>query len=196
MSIASAANAIVIDLAPSNNFYQTYSQDGFTFTNSKNSFDALGNWVHLPGQEHYNASNSNGGLFVNYGGTTTDLTATAGGTFKFESIGLADVYNQLTGGDVSFSFFGLGGSLISSTTVTLLSGIAGLQTFNFNIAGVERVSFTAISTYGEWVQFDNVAVNGVASGVPEPSTWAMMLLGFAGLGYAGYRKRKALPATA
>jgi len=28
--------------------------------------------------------------------------------------------------------------------------------------------------------------------VPEPSTWAMMLLGFAGIGYAGYRKRLAL----
>jgi hypothetical protein len=27
--------------------------------------------------------------------------------------------------------------------------------------------------------------------IPEPSTWAMMLLGFAGLGYAGYRSRRA-----
>jgi PEP-CTERM motif len=27
-------------------------------------------------------------------------------------------------------------------------------------------------------------------GIPEPSTWAMMLLGFAGLGFAGYRKAK------
>jgi PEP-CTERM motif len=26
--------------------------------------------------------------------------------------------------------------------------------------------------------------------VPEPSTWAMMLPGFAGLGYAGYRKTR------
>ena len=26
------------------------------------------------------------------------------------------------------------------------------------------------------------------TGVPEPSTWAMMLLGFAGLGYAGFRR--------
>jgi hypothetical protein len=25
-------------------------------------------------------------------------------------------------------------------------------------------------------------------GVPEPSTWAMMLLGFAGLGFLGYRQ--------
>jgi hypothetical protein len=33
--------------------------------------------------------------------------------------------------------------------------------------------------------------------IPEPSTWAMMLLGFAGLGFAGYRHaRKARPATA
>ncbi len=27
-------------------------------------------------------------------------------------------------------------------------------------------------------------------GTPEPSTWAMMLLGFAGLGFAGYRRAK------
>lgn len=32
-------------------------------------------------------------------------------------------------------------------------------------------------------------INSVPS-VPEPSTWAMMLIGFAGLGYAGYRRRK------
>ena len=29
---------------------------------------------------------------------------------------------------------------------------------------------------------------GVRGGVPEPSTWAMMLLGFAGLGYAAFRR--------
>jgi hypothetical protein len=33
----------------------------------------------------------------------------------------------------------------------------------------------------------------VAESVPEPSTWAMMLLGFAGLGFMAYR-RKAKPA--
>ena len=31
---------------------------------------------------------------------------------------------------------------------------------------------------------------GVAFAAPEPSTWAMMLLGFAGLGFAGYRRAK------
>jgi phospholipase/lecithinase/hemolysin len=32
---------------------------------------------------------------------------------------------------------------------------------------------------------------GFETAVPEPSTWAMMLLGFAGLGYAGYRRARA-----
>jgi hypothetical protein len=32
--------------------------------------------------------------------------------------------------------------------------------------------------------------------VPEPSTWAMMLLGFAGLGFAGYRQRQKLAGAA
>ena len=26
-------------------------------------------------------------------------------------------------------------------------------------------------------------------GVPEPSTWAMMILGFAGIGFMAYRRR-------
>ena len=33
------------------------------------------------------------------------------------------------------------------------------------------------------------------SGTPEPSTWSMMLMGFAGLGFAGYRRARASHAT-
>jgi hypothetical protein len=36
----------------------------------------------------------------------------------------------------------------------------------------------------------------VTPGVPEPSTWTLMLLGFAGLGYAGYRQRSRAPEVA
>ena len=43
----------------------------------------------------------------------------------------------------------------------------------------------------------NAAFSLSGAVVPEPSTWAMMLLGFAGLGFAGYRHaRKARPASA
>jgi hypothetical protein len=36
----------------------------------------------------------------------------------------------------------------------------------------------------------DVTTNGVPT-VPEPSTWALMLLGFAGLGFAGWRRTAA-----
>ena len=43
----------------------------------------------------------------------------------------------------------------------------------------------------------NAAFSLSGAAVPEPSTWAMMLLGFAGLGFAGYRRaRMARPASA
>ena len=43
----------------------------------------------------------------------------------------------------------------------------------------------------------NAAFSLSGAVVPEPSTWAMMLLGFAGLGFAGYRHaRKARFASA
>lgn len=40
----------------------------------------------------------------------------------------------------------------------------------------------------------NFTLESVASGVPEPSTWAMMLVGFAGLGFAVRRRERVIPA--
>lgn len=42
------------------------------------------------------------------------------------------------------------------------------------------------------LQFDNFNVATVTAGVPEPATWAMMLIGFTGLGYAARRRGAAL----
>ena len=35
-----------------------------------------------------------------------------------------------------------------------------------------------------------IGVSITTADTPEPSTWAMMLLGFAGLGFAGYRRTR------
>jgi hypothetical protein len=43
--------------------------------------------------------------------------------------------------------------------------------------------------------FDVAGEGRVSTGVPEPSTWAMMLLGLLGLGYRGYRRNVALART-
>ena len=46
------------------------------------------------------------------------------------------------------------------------------------------MAFDEVLGGGEGFSFDYVARTPPVP-VPEPSTWAMMLLGFAGLGYAG-----------
>jgi hypothetical protein len=40
--------------------------------------------------------------------------------------------------------------------------------------------------------FDFVLGGAVPGTVPEPSTWALMLLGFGGLAFAGYTRHKPL----
>jgi hypothetical protein len=66
------------------------------------------------------------------------------------------------------------GYVAESCTITNPGNNADLAFFGQNVSA--------------WSEVDNVSVVGAP--VPEPSTWAMMLLGFAGLGYTGYRRAK------
>jgi PEP-CTERM motif-containing protein len=73
-------------------------------------------------------------------------------------------------------------------------GFSGWQTttFDFIATGAsETLSFLSTGTGGAaeppFSLLDGVSLNSV----PEPSTWAMMVLGFIGLGYAGFRKARA-----
>jgi hypothetical protein len=67
--------------------------------------------------------------------------------------------------------------------------LVGIQAFNSagkpvsaTITGDGGFDYSALAA-------SNAAALGLNAGaVPEPSTWAMLLIGFAGLGYAGYRR--------
>jgi hypothetical protein len=49
--------------------------------------------------------------------------------------------------------------------------------------GFDFINFQAVT--------GNVLITSISgSTIPEPSTWAMMLLGFAGLGYVGFRRTR------
>jgi hypothetical protein len=57
--------------------------------------------------------------------------------------------------------------------------------------GSTAVTANGINDLGQVVGFytdANGNTIGFETTIPEPSTWAMMLLGFAGLGFLGYRK--------
>lgn len=66
--------------------------------------------------------------------------------------------------------------------------------------GVSPTTGADYGGYGVGVANSDMALDYVAGGVsastPEPSTWAMMLLGFAGLGFAGYRTARKTAAAA
>jgi PEP-CTERM motif len=49
-----------------------------------------------------------------------------------------------------------------------------------------------ILAYATGVPGENIGDGPLPSKVPEPSTWVMMLLGFASIGYLGYRRRPML----
>ena len=55
-------------------------------------------------------------------------------------------------------------------------------------AGMQMLPATGLGTVIVRVSTGGVGVTGFGAGaVPEPSTWVMMTLGFAGLAFAGYR---------
>ena len=54
------------------------------------------------------------------------------------------------------------------------------------------LSFAPLPNGLTFTSDSGVFLAGLSSGVPEPSTWAMMVIGFAGLGFAGCRRRKAV----
>jgi PEP-CTERM motif len=72
--------------------------------------------------------------------------------------------------------------------------ISGMSSLNSN-SGDDAVSLYSEPVNALVLSFASSSEAGVwvgeffADPVPEPSTWAMMLIGFAGIGFAAYRKR-------
>jgi hypothetical protein len=70
------------------------------------------------------------------------------------------------------------------------------KSLNWAFGGTGSLQY--ITSHGNVGAFGELNASGfslsVSSGVPESSTWAMMILGFCGLGFMAYR-RKAEPSV-
>jgi hypothetical protein len=98
------------------------------------------------------------------------------------------------------------GDVNKTTTISLGSQVVATLDLP-STSPYQLYSYTFTATTGGQLSFgDNTAGNQdignildnvtLSTGIPEASTWAMMLLGFAGLGYAGYRARRTVAAAA
>jgi hypothetical protein len=109
----------------------------------------------------------------NLGGGGFDQVLAAPGGFSFTTTGP-------TGGQIT----GTGGVVTMSLP---LAYVAGLNTLDFAYLPVGPANGGGQSIGDESWGYSGT----VSSAAPEPATWAMMLIGFAGLGYAARRRKLA-----
>jgi hypothetical protein len=65
------------------------------------------------------------------------------------------------------------------------------------IVGDPQLQFTDVTVSPDQLATGGLVGNEAAAGIiPEPSTWVMIMLGFAGIGLVGYRTKRASGATA
>lgn len=128
------------------------------------------------------ASGVNNYLAVQGGGTETITFATTGNTLGL-LWGSIDGYNTLT-------LDLLGGSTVSITGATLQALDPGIV-FGSTDEYVTLSGFGTITGVTETSLYNSFETSeyAISTAIPEASTWAMMLLGFASVGFFSYRSR-------
>jgi hypothetical protein len=132
-----------------------------------------------------------------FSGNSIDLDGSTGiGNVPAGSI-ISGLLNSADGFTVTFELAGNMRGATPQTTVVSLGG----QSFAFTPLAsqpytLETVHFTVTSGFLSFTDTDPSNQQGnliddvtVTTGVPEPSTWAMMILGFMGVGFMAYRRK-------
>jgi hypothetical protein len=136
--------------------------------------------------------------------TSTDGSVSGTGVLNL-SIPITTSTSNVPLGDVtSITFniegqnFGTGFSTFSLSAVQFLNGSLRDISFSSAISG-NQISLMTTATFSYTDALDHVTSTGtvtaVAAAVPEPSTWAMMILGFCGVGFMAYRRKNQLALT-
>jgi hypothetical protein len=124
-----------------------------------------------------------------YGGVSQSIVTIAGDTYSLTfDLGSSSVYGvqdgiTATAGNASQTF--------TSTNSGTDNNYWETETLNFTASGASTlIDFVGASGHAD-IGLDNVDVEQTGvSAVPEPSTWAMMILGFCGLGFMAYRRKQ------
>ena len=120
------------------------------------------------------------------GGTATFTLPTAASAFGF-LLGSLDTYNTLT-----INFLGGGSVTYTGSQITEGQGSDGYLTLDYTALNRRVASATFGSTQNSF-EFDDLSFGGV---VPEPTTWALLILGFGVIGGAMRRRTNASVAFA
>jgi hypothetical protein len=172
---------------------QALNQTTFTkWTVTSGSVDVIGDggpFAYFPiGHGNYIDLNGTSGQ----PGTLTTIQSFAAGTYvvTFELAGSqggsgnVDPVSKTT--EISFSIGGTTQSILLDPTSPFTQ-----YSRTFTTTGAGQLSFTDLS--GGNANVGNLLDNVSVASVPEPSTWAMMILGFFGVGFIAYRRKSSAP---
>jgi hypothetical protein len=119
-----------------------------------------------------------------------------------ETLRLFEVINVGTGA-VLYNFVGAAGSNNLGGGSNPGNGWADYRLATVNLAGLGLTANSQIQFHAVWDNANagaesffvyggtgGVVINPNVGGIPEPSTWAMMILGFAGVGFMAYRRSR------
>ena len=152
------------------------------------------------------------GLYATpYGDTTNYMAVLGGGSEQIAYSSLKDSFGLYWGSVDTYNSLAFynGDSLVATITGADVDPPMSANGGQTDYASNGYVWITALPQFDRVVaasgansfEFDNVIAGvgpgfpGASSAVPEPSTWAMLLVGFSGLGYAAFR-RKRVPISA
>ncbi len=174
LAAAAAASATVIDFeggTPGTAIGSDYSGLGATFTDA--FYQQCGGGCPDPAT----------GIFASSVDETGPFTVT------FAQLQSSVSFINVSFSSVTANAYDSGGNLVATVTDSQGFPISGTVDM-VNGVGIKYVTFTnAGGGYG----IDDLGFGG---GVPEPATWALMLMGIAGMGAAIRGRRKALAVTA
>jgi hypothetical protein len=150
---------------------------------------------------------------LNLSATTIESYSQANSIGGLDASGHTTIEGLSLGGTALGNLVFDGSLFINPDPNTVLLSLAGLSIIlNEQIASGDGSTFSGISTNAIAIRFNNFALGtglangaviighteaaawaGRVAGIPEPATWAMMLMGFGAIGYAIRRRRRLQP---
>jgi PEP-CTERM motif len=127
------------------------------------------------------------GLFA-YTGSYSNLVNGTGGVAAFDDLGSGASYGTVvvSTSDITFTV------ILDAVALADLNAAEG---GDFALGGAVSNWAGGADLFGQTRAETPSYLTLTTAAVPEPSTWAMMALGFAGLGLMGYRSRRAAPSS-
>lgn len=180
LSLVAAASPAAAQVV-TNGGFETGDLSGWTVTGNDATAAPTGSYGYVPHSGSYFAGL---GDTSGQGSLSQVLTTAAGQSYTLS-------YYLASKGDQATSFSAMwDGQILAGSELTNPNSNSAYVLYSFVVTGTgsDTLSFHETDV-PSWMALDDISVTANVGAVPEPATWAMMLLGFGAIGFAARRKR-------